>query len=507
VTGAAAAEGALVVVADRLHKRFFNIQALDDVSFDLRAGEVHAVVGENGAGKSTLIKVLTGIHQPDSGRILIDGRARRFRDPHEALAAGLAVIPQELRLVPALSVAENVLLGHLPHRRVLGMLPLVDRQAVRARAREALGRLGLAATLDTRVGTLPYAEQQLVAIARALSRRVRVLVLDEPTAALEAREVRRLFETVAALKAGGVGIVYISHRLEEVIELADRCTVLRDGRVIAVRPRGALDLAVLVRDMTGRDVEHAHRRAERPAGPTVLAASIGREHEASAHVTIGAGEVVGLAGLLGSGTGRLLRRLFGAEPALVLELRGRPTVVRRPSDAIRSGIGMVPGERAKGLVLTASVRDNILLPVFDRVGRGPGGRLWLDRARADAVVRQLMDALDIRPRDPDRIVRYLSGGNQQKVVFARWLATRAAILLLEEPTQGIDVAAKAQIHRLIREFAERGGGVLLASADLNEVLSESDSVLAMKQGAIVARLGQGEQRSERELRAVLGTEP
>lgn len=505
--GAPAAESAPVVVADRLHKRFFTIQALDDVSFDLRAGEVHAVVGENGAGKSTLIKILTGIHQPDAGRILVDGRARRFRDPHEALAAGLAVIPQELRLVPALSVAENVLLGHLPSRRLLGVLPLVDRQAVRSQAREALGRLGLHATLDTRVGTLPYAEQQLVAIARALSRRVRVLVLDEPTAALEAREVRRLFETIAALKTEGVGIVYISHRLEEVVELADRCTVLRDGRVIAVRPRVALDLAVLVRDMTGRDVEAAHSRAERPVGPNLLRASGGRDAPAEFPVSVDTGEIVGLAGLLGSGTGPLLRRLFGAEGAVAIQLRGRATVLRRPSDAIRSGIGMVPGERAKGLVLTANVRDNILLPVFDRVGRGPGGRLWLDRAAADVVVRQLMDALDIRPRDPDRVVRYLSGGNQQKVVFARWLATRAAILLLEEPTQGIDVAAKAQIHRLIREFAEQGGGVLLASADLNEVLSESDSVLAMKQGAIVARLGQDEQRSERELRAVLGAEP
>ena len=504
MTGAPPEPSASVVVAERLRKRFFNIQALDDVSFDLRAGEIHAVVGENGAGKSTLIKVLVGIHQPDSGRILIDGRARRFRDPHEALAAGLAVIPQELRLVPTLSVAENVLLGHLPHRRLLGLLPLVDRQALRARARAALDRLGLPATLDIRVGTLPYAAQQLVAIARALSRRVRVLVLDEPTAALEAREVGRLFETIGALKAEGVGIVYISHRLAEVIELADRCTVLRDGRVVVVKRRGQLHIGGLVRDMTGRDVEEAHGRAQRPVGASLLCASAGPEAPAQVAVSVGTGEVVGLAGLLGSGTGRLLRRLFGAERAVAVELRGRPTIVRRPSDAIRAGIGMVPGERAKGLVLTASVRDNILIPIFDRVGRGPGGRLWLDRSAADAVVRELMDALDIRPRDPDRIVRYLSGGNQQKVVFARWLATRAAILLLEEPTQGIDIAAKAQIHRLLREFADQGGGVLLASADLNEVLSESDSVLAMRQGVIVARLGQDEPRSEGALRAALG---
>ena len=503
MTGAEPEPSASVVVAERLRKRFFNIQALDDVSFDLRPGEIHAVVGENGAGKSTLIKLLVGILHPDGGRILLDGRERRFRDPHEALAAGLAVIPQELRLVPALSVAENVLLGHLPERRLLGVLPLVDRRALRTQARETLDRLGLPATLDTPVGTLPYAEQQLVAIARALSRRVRVLVLDEPTAALEAREVRRLFETIAALKAEGVGIVYISHRLEEVVELADRCTVLRDGRMVAVRRRGELDLGGLVRDMTGRDVEEARNRARRPLGPSLLRASAGLE-TAGFPVSIGGGEVVGLAGLLGSGTGRLLRRLFGAERAIAIELRGRHTIVRQPGDAIRAGIGMVPGERARGLVLTASVRDNILMPVFDRVGRGPGGRLWLDRARADAVVRELMDALDVRPRDPDRIVRYLSGGNQQKVVFARWLAARAAVLLLEEPTQGIDIAAKAQIHRLIREFADQGGGVLLASADLHEVLSESDSVLAMRKGAIVARLGQDAPRSESALRAALG---
>lgn len=483
-----------LIVADALSKRFFATQALDGVSFEVRGGEVHALVGENGAGKSTLIKILAGVLAPDAGRVLVAGEVHRFRTPREALAAGLVLIPQELRLVPALSVAENVMLGHLPGRRALGLVPTLDRCGLQTRARAALDRLGFTPALEARVDTLPYAERQLVAIAKALSHAARVLILDEPTAALEQREVRRLFEAIAALKGQGVAIVYISHRLEEVLALADRCTVLRDGRTVAVVTREAFDLTELIRDMTGRDVERSRGRPGRDAGPPLLEAE---------GVELREREVLGLAGLLGSGAATLLRGLFGAGPRLVTAcVQGRPVALRRPAAAVRAGIGLVPGERATGLVLDLSVRDNILLPVLSRMGRACG--LWLDRPAADRLVAELVEALDIRPRDPARRARELSGGNQQKVVFAKWLATRVAVLLLEEPTQGVDVSAKGQIHNLIRRFADEGGGVLFASADVDEVLSESDRVLALRHGRIVARLERGERFNERELRTALG---
>ncbi len=491
------------IVAKRLRKRFYATQALDDVSLTLHPGEVHAIVGENGAGKSTLIKILGGVHQPDAGRMWVEGAERRFRTPSEAMRAGIVLIPQELRLVPALTVAENVMLGHLPGRRVLGCLPAVDRRRMRRDAWTALERMGFAPYLDIRVDRLPYAEQQLVAIAKALSHKATVLILDEPTAALERREVRRLFETIAALKAQGVAIVYISHRLDEVVELADRCTVLRDGRLVAVAERGGFDTERLIRQMTGRDVEREHGPGQRPFGETLLEAALPEGAAAARGVAVRARQVVGLAGLLGSGAGHLLHRLFGAaRPGAAVRVRGKPVALRAPTQAIRAGIGMVPGERAKGLVLSQSVRENILLPNLHRVRRGRG--LWLDTAAADRLVAAVLEALDIRPRDPDRIARFLSGGNQQKVVFAKWLAAEVQVLLLEEPTQGIDVAAKAQIHRLIREFAEKGGGVAFASSELHELLACSDRVLAMRQGAIVAQMDRGEAFNERELRMALG---
>ncbi len=490
-----------VIVAENLFKRFYATQALDNVSLTLLPGEVHAIIGENGAGKSTLIKILGGVHQPDSGRVLVKGFPRPFRNPREAMGAGIVLIPQELRLVPAFTVAENVMLGHLPMRRALGLLPIIDRRRMREGARPALERLGFAPDLDRRVDELPFSEQQLVAIAKALSHEATVLILDEPTAALERREVKRLFATITGLKAQGVAIIYISHRLDEVVELANRCTVMRDGRVIAVVPRGEFDTERLIRQMTGRDVERGHAARERDFGEPLVEVTLPRAASRVPNVKVRARQVVGLAGLLGSGSGQLLRRLFGADGSRQeVRIKGRRVQLKDPTRAIRAGIGMVPGERAKGLVLSQSVRDNILLPSLDRLGR----RVRLDNATAARIVEPLMEALDIRPRDPDHIARFLSGGNQQKVIFAKWLAAQADVLLLEDPTQGIDVATKAQIHRLIREFADRGGGVMCASSEINEILSLSDSVLAMRQGEIVAQMDRGDDFNERELRKVLG---
>ena len=454
---------------DRVAKRFGATQALAEVSLSLSGGEIHALVGENGAGKSTLIKLLGGQHRPDSGTIALDGAAQRFADPRAARAAGIVVIPQELRLVPALSVAENIMLGHLPARRLT-----VDRRAMRDAAQASLARLGAALPLAARVDRLSYAERQLVAIARALSQRARLLVLDEPTASLAAREIDALFGVLASLKADGVAILYVSHRLAEVVALADCCTVLRDGRVVFAGTRGGYAADDLIRHMTGRALDMVRGAPRADAGAPRLE---------RAGVALHGGEIVGLAGLLGSGTSALLRRWFGA-----------------PRDGIAAGIGLVPSERADGLVPGRSVRDNIALPSLGRLAH-----LWrIDERAIDRVVDELMDALDIRPRDPARPVRELSGGNQQKVVFAKWLAARVGVLLLDEPTQGVDVAAKALLHRLIRDFAARSGAVALASADFDELLALSDRVLALRDGAIVANMRGDERLTEQDLRRTLG---
>jgi ABC-type sugar transport system ATPase subunit len=472
-------------------KHFGSTTALDGVDFDVDFGEIHAIVGENGAGKSTLIKILGGVHHPDRGEIRIDGRPSRFARPHDAIAAGIVTIPQELRLVPALSIAENIALGDLPVRRVIGFLPTVDRARMREEARAVLARLDYAPDVNQPVGRLSFAERQLVAIAKALHRRCRIFVLDEPTAALEKREIARLFAVIERMKALGTAIIYISHQLDEVVALADRCTIMRDGRVTAVAKRGAFAVDDLITAMTGRRAEDLSPAAARP-GDVLL--------EAGA-IRLCSGEILGLAGLLGSGTEPMLRALFGAaDKPHVVQIKGQARALANPATAIQAGIGFVPGERVLGLVMNQSVRDNILLPSLDLLTRA--GRV--DRAAGDRVARTLMDLLDIRPRRPELKVSALSGGNQQKVILAKWLAREVAVLLLLEPTQGIDVGAKAQIHALVRNFVRRGGGALMSSSDLGEMTHLCDSVLAVRQGRITARLERGAGLDEPQLRAAIG---
>ncbi len=490
------------IEARGLFKHFHATRALEDVSFSARPGEVHALVGENGAGKSTLIKILGGALRPDRGDVEIDGRVRRFAGPSEALGCGIVVIPQEMRVVPALSVAENVLIQAVPMRRILG-IPSVDRKAMARDAAALLERLGIQLDPGVRVDRLGYAERQLVMIARALSREAHVVILDEPTAALEAREVERLFRVIDALKADGVAVVYVSHRLDEVEALADTCTVLRDGRTVARFARGEGSRAEIVRLMTGRDIEAGHR-TERPEGGddarTLLLGPRGAETE----IAIGEGRVLGLAGLLGSGTAELLHRLFGdgraGRAGADIEKSGTAVRLRKPADAIRAAVGLVPGERALGLVMGLTVRENIVLPNLPLLSRG----LRLDREQIDRLVQDLIESVDIRPPDPGRTVRQLSGGNQQKVIFARWLAGHADVLLLDEPTHGIDIGAKAQIHRLMRRFVAEGGGIALASSEMAELLAVSDTVLALRRGAVAGRFSRAGEYTEGALRAALG---
>jgi ribose transport system ATP-binding protein len=483
-----------VARADAIWKQFGATVALAGVDFDVRPGEIHAVVGENGAGKSTLIRILGGVCRPDSGRIFVAGKPCEFTSPHAAIAAGIVTIPQELRLVPALSVAENIALGDLPVRR-LGPIAMVDRARMREQACSVLAQLDFHPEPRRPVASMSFAERQLIAIAKGLRRECRVFILDEPTAALEKREIERLFSVLSRLRAQGTAIAYISHELDEVVAIADRCTVLRDGRVASASRRGAFSVSDLVGAMTGRLVEKVDAAA--PAIGEVLLAA---QPDGVARVEARAGEVIGLAGLLGSGADRMLRRLFGIEAPIVVEVRGRQRRIKHPRDAIAAGIGMVPGERMLGLMPNQSVRDNILLPNLDvltRIG-------WLDRKAGDRMVAELMERIDIRPRQPQLMARALSGGNQQKVILAKWLAREIAVLLLDEPTQGIDIAAKAQVHSLIRGFIRGGRAALINSSDLGELARLCGSVLAVRRNRIVATLDRAAGLDEPKLRAAIG---
>jgi ribose transport system ATP-binding protein len=484
-----------------LSKSFGATAALDNVDFDLDFGEIHALVGENGAGKSTLIRILGGVHSADRGQIEVGGVPRKFANPRDAIVAGIVTIPQELRLVAALSIAENIALGQLPLRRYLGFIPSIDRARMRDEARQYLEQLNFKPDLDRPVLSLSFAERQLLVIARALRLQCRIFILDEPTAALEDREVARLFEVLDRLKKSGTAIIYISHRLDEIVQLSDRATILRDGKTVAVRTGGGFTVSDLIADMTGRAIGDVAAVSVTP-GRTLLE----EVDDRSGHLSVRVGETVGLAGLLGSGSDRMLRRLFGIgkDAAQVRVGGGAMRSFASPAEAITFNIGFVPGERGLGLVMNQSIRDNILLPSLHLMNRA----FWIDRAKGDAVVRELMEMLDIRPRRPELPAAALSGGNQQKVILAKWLARRVSVLLLDEPTHGIDMAARMQIHAMVRKFTKDGGGVIVNSSDLAELAQLCETVLAIRDDRVVRCIDRQGGMNESHLRAALaGVEP
>jgi ribose transport system ATP-binding protein len=466
-------------------KEFPGVRALDGVDLEVAPGEVHCLLGQNGAGKSTLIKVLSGAHRADEGEIHWQGAPVAFGTPIAALRAGLATIYQELDLVDGLSVAENIFLGHEP-----ATLGFSKRGEMNEAARALLARLGHPDIRPTReVGALPAAGKQVVSMARALSHHARLIIMDEPSAVLDSGEVENLFRVIRQLTADGVAVVYISHRLDEIRVIGDRVTVLKDGRTVAVGlPARTTPTAEVVRLMTGRNVEYAFPQA--PAAPAerteiLRVEGLTRRGEfEDVSFTVAAGEIVGLAGLVGSGRSEIVETVYGARKASAgrVEVDGKALRPGSVPAAIRAGLGLAPEERkSQGLLLHEPVYRNVSVSSLSRFTRGG----FVLSAKEMAEATRVAEQLDVRPADPRRIMRTLSGGNQQKVVLARWLLRGCRLLILDEPTRGVDVGARTEIYRLVRQLADSGVGVLMVSSEIPEVLGLSDRVLVVREGRVV----------------------
>jgi ABC-type sugar transport system ATPase subunit len=469
-------------------KSFVGNRVLDGVDLAITSGEVHAIVGENGAGKSTLIKILGGIYQPDSGRLVVDGEPRRFRSPREALSAGVVVIHQELSLAPSLSAEENVFLGRFP-RNAFGV---VDRGQMRARASQVFDQLGITVAPQDIVGTLSIAQQQMVEIAKAISVDARILVLDEPTAVLDENRVEVLFTTINRLRAKGLSILFISHHLEEIFRIANKVTVLRDGRVAGSANVAEIDQDWLVARMIGRNFapHEAHVRKVRQPALAIRNLSV-RGEVSEITLTVGEGEIVGLAGLVGAGRTELARAVVGLSPDVsgAIEVFGRPARIRSPKAAARLGIVYVTEDRkAQGLLPNRPVRENASIANLRRFVR------WgILRLAAEArYVRDMVRRLDVRLASPSVEIRTLSGGNQQKVLIGRALAIEPRILLLDEPTRGVDIGAKQEIYALIERLVEEGMAVMLISSDMEEILRLSDRIVVLRRGRIAATFSRAE---------------
>jgi ABC-type sugar transport system ATPase subunit len=484
-------------------KRFPGVVALRDVSFDVQAGSCHAVCGENGAGKSTLGKILAGLQKPDGGQIILDGEPVVFDSPRDALRAGVGMVHQELAFCENMTVGENLCLGQLPRR-----FGFVQRDVVRQRARELLATIGASIDPDRPMASLTVAEQQLVQIACAVGAAARVIVFDEPTSSLARDDAERLFTLIANLQARGVTILYVSHRMAEIHRLCDEITVLRDGRHVATRPVSELPEAELVHLMIGRRVEQyfpAH--AETPCGGERLRVQGLTRTGAFADVSFAlhGGEVLGLAGLVGAGRSEIAQTIFGLTPATrgTIWVRGRQVVIRTVRDALRLRIGFVPEDRKKqGLVLGMKTGENCTLPTLPKFARLG----WIDRARELRTIRKLFGRLRVRATE-HAITASLSGGNQQKIVMAKWLASECDILMLDEPTRGVDVGAKAELHAWIDQQVSSGCAVLLISSELPELIALSSRILVLRNGRVTGELSRAEATQDGLLRLMTGLEP
>jgi ABC-type sugar transport system ATPase subunit len=486
---------------DAITRRFPGVQALSNVSLEIAAGSCHALCGENGAGKSTLGKILAGIHTPDSGRVLIDGKEVRFASPRDALAAGVGMVHQELAFCDNLSVAENLCLGALPSRS-----GLLDRDAMAERATAMLAEIGTSLDVWRTVGSLTIAQQQMVQIAMAVSGGARIIIFDEPTSSLSQMEAERLYELIGRLKTRGVACIYVSHRMPEVFRLCDTVSVLRDGQHVGTRPITGLSEHDLVQMMIGRPLaEYVPRPEGVVLGDEVLRvdglSSPGKFHEIS--FSLRAGEVLGLAGLVGAGRSEVAQALFGLDHARrgSVVVHGKAVRLKEPAQAIALGLGLVPEDRKRqGLIPQESALHNLSLSILRRLSR----LTWLRRREERHVAKEFFDRLRVRAPSLDTVVAGLSGGNQQKIVLARWLAARATVLILDEPTRGVDVGAKAEIHALIGELAARGNAILLISSELPEILTLATRILVLRGGRLVGELTREQATQDRLLRLMAG---
>ncbi len=486
----------------QIMKGFPGVQALDGVNLTLGTGEVLAVIGENGAGKSTLMKILAGVQQPDAGEILIDGAPVEIDSVHRALGLGIALIHQELNLAGNLDVGANIFLGREPHR-----LGWIDRAKIRRESRELLDQVGLPIAPGVMTSSLALGQQQLVEIAKALSVSARILIMDEPTSSLSQGEADRLFELIDSLRARGISVIYISHRLGEVRRLADRVTVLRDGRNAGELQREEMTHDAMVRMMVGRNLSQFYARRSHAVGPVVLEVAglrtLAYPAEAlSFHVR--AGEIVGVAGLIGAGRSEMLRTLFGVDARLAGTVRigGQEAKIDSPRDAMDAGLALVPEDRkAQGLVIDMAVRPNVSLAGLHR-NRVAG--LFRNGRAENSDTHEMIQRLRIKTPGSGQIVRYLSGGNQQKVVIGKWLSLSPRLLLLDEPTRGIDVGAKQEIYQLIEELAEQGVAILFVSSELEEILGMSDRVLVMHEGRLTGELPRDQLSEEAVMRLATG---
>lgn len=493
-----------------LTKRFGGVVALRDLDFAVHQGEIHALCGENGAGKSTLIKILSGVHPAGSydGEVIFRGQTRHFRSSRDAESAGIAVIYQELALVPELSVGENVFLGHEPQRR-----GILDWPVLTARTRAVLRDLDLDVDPHTPVKMLGIGQQQLVEIAKALVRRADLLILDEPTAALAESEVEILLSLLKHLKSRGMTLIYISHKLKEILAVADRVTVLRDGQRVATRSAAETEEDELVSLMVGRPLRELFPKEAHRRGKPVLEVrnfSVydpllpGRKRIDNVSFSVRRGEIVGIAGLMGSGRTELLMGLFAAYPGRTegeIRINGRPVAIGTPEDAIGAGLGLVGEDRKRyGLLLDFPLPDNVTLASLHKVA----ARGVIDRAREIAVARRSADQLRIRTPSIESPVNELSGGNQQKVVLAKWLLTEPRVLFLDEPTRGIDVGAKQEIYHLMNRLARQGVGMVMVSSELEEVLGMCDRILVLHAGRFVQEFASAEADLETVIRYATG---
>jgi ribose transport system ATP-binding protein len=487
-------------------KAFPGVQALEDIDLDILRGETHMLLGENGAGKSTLIKILTGVYRPDAGTILFNGSPVSFENPADSRKAGISVIYQDSNLVGRLSVAENIYLGSEPH--MLSGLPIIDRERMIDGANSLLDRLNLPIDPLTRIDELSAAERRMIEVARALHLSAEMIILDEPTAALSSREVADLFGILRTLRAQGVTILYISHRLEEVLQIGDRATVLRDGRKITTVPLAEASLDDLILWIVGRYLPGKYPKPRPVSGPEVLRVEGLRRRGVLEDVTftLNAGEILGVAGLLGAGGTALSRALFGADPAESgsIFIDGEHVAIRSPDDGITHGIGLLPEDRLEqGLILQMQAQHNMTLVALENAWPGP----WIDRSREDDIANYYAGELGIRNETLTQPALALSGGTQQKLVLSKWLAARARVLIFDEPTRGVDVGARVEIYRLMGEQARRGTGIILVSSDLNEILGMCDRVLVMRRGSIVADLPRSNASQREILRLASGGGP